>query len=60
MLWRSNTLLAECAGRVFIEDPSPAIVHPEATTGGVNNRPGLMVRFGGQSSHGFESRAVEP
>eukprot|EP00971_Amphidinium_carterae_P155845 3089897-Amphidinium_carterae.2 len=39
MLWRTNALIAEGTGRVFIEDPSPTIIHPKATTGGVDHRP---------------------
>eukprot|EP00971_Amphidinium_carterae_P127663 2529346-Amphidinium_carterae.1 len=59
MLWRTNSLMAECASRVFIEDPSPTIIHPKTTTSGVDDRPGLMVRLSSQCSHGFEGRAVK-
>eukprot|EP00971_Amphidinium_carterae_P170804 3384917-Amphidinium_carterae.3 len=38
MMWRAKAILAKSAGRVFIEDSSPAVVHPKTAAGRIYDR----------------------
>eukprot|EP00971_Amphidinium_carterae_P227558 4513836-Amphidinium_carterae.2 len=57
--WRAETCMAEDALGVLVKSPGPAVVHPETSAGGIEDRPRGVVTLSCQSSHGLDGRAIQ-